>query len=81
MSLVAESPGSAGRLGVALSNEVPVAESVRLAKTAEELGFSEVWVPESRHGRSVTSVVGAIAGATSRIGLGLGVVNPFWRHP
>jgi 5,10-methylenetetrahydromethanopterin reductase len=69
------------RLGLALSNEAPVAETVSLARQAEELGFSEVWLPESGHGRGVFTVAASVAAATSRIGIGIGVVNPFWRHP
>jgi 5,10-methylenetetrahydromethanopterin reductase len=69
------------RYGVALSNEVPLAESVALARRAEELGFDEVWIPESRHGRSATTAAAVLARETVRIGLGVGVVNPFWRHP
>jgi len=69
------------RFGVALSNEVPLAESVSLARRAEELGFDEVWTPESRHGRSATTAAAVLARETERIGIGVGVVNPFWRHP
>jgi 5,10-methylenetetrahydromethanopterin reductase len=69
------------RFGVAMSNEVPLTETLALAKRAEELGFAEVWVPESRHGRSATSAAAALARETDRIGIGVGVVNPFWRHP
>jgi 5,10-methylenetetrahydromethanopterin reductase len=69
------------RFGVALSNEVPLAESVALALRAQELGFDEVWVPESRHGRSATTAAAVLARETDRIGIGVGVVNPFWRHP
>ena len=69
------------RFGVALSNEVPLEESVALARRAEELGFDEVWVPESRHGRSATTAAAVLARETERIGIGVGVVNPFWRHP
>jgi 5,10-methylenetetrahydromethanopterin reductase len=69
------------RVGVALSNEVPLTESIALARRAEELGFDEVWVPESRHGRSATTAAAVLARETSRIGIGVGVVNPFWRHP
>jgi 5,10-methylenetetrahydromethanopterin reductase len=69
------------RLGVALSNEVPLAESISLARRAEELGFDEVWTPESRHGRSATTAAAVLARETERIGIGVGVVNPFWRHP
>jgi 5,10-methylenetetrahydromethanopterin reductase len=69
------------RLGLALANEGPLRETVALARRAEELGLAEVWVPESSHGRSVTSVVATLAAHTHQIGLGVGVVNPFWRHP
>ena len=67
--------------GVALSNEVPLAESIALARRAEELGFDEVWVPESLHGRSATTAAAVLARETKRVRLGVGVVNPFWRHP
>ena len=74
-------PSDRARLGVALSNEGPLVESIELARRAEELGFDEVWVPESRHGRSATTAAAVLARETSRIGIGVGVVNPFWRHP
>jgi 5,10-methylenetetrahydromethanopterin reductase len=69
------------RLGLSLANEGLVGETVALARLAEQLGFDEVWLPESGHGRGMFSVASAIATATSRIGLGIGIVNPFWRHP
>lgn len=69
------------RLGLALSNESPVVETVALACRAEQLGLSEVWLPESGHGRGVFTVAASVAAATQRIKLGIGVVNPFWRHP
>ncbi len=72
---------AAVRLGLALSNEVPIVETVALARQAEQLGLSEVWLPESSHGRGVFSVASAVAAATQRIKIGIGIVNPFWRHP
>jgi 5,10-methylenetetrahydromethanopterin reductase len=69
------------RLGLALSNEAPIAETVALACRAEELGFSEVWLPESGHGRGLFTVAASVAAATRRVQIGIGVVNPFWRHP
>jgi 5,10-methylenetetrahydromethanopterin reductase len=69
------------RLGLALSNEVPVSETVALARQAEQLGLDEVWLPESGHGRGVFTVAAHVAAATSRIKIGVGIVNPFWRHP
>ena len=58
-----------------------MADTVAIATRAEELGFEEVWLPESRHGRGVFTVAALVASATSRIGIGIGIVNPFWRHP
>jgi 5,10-methylenetetrahydromethanopterin reductase len=69
------------RLGLALANEGLIKQTVALACRAEQLGLSEVWVPESAHGRSVTTVAATLAAHTQQIGLGVGVVNPFWRHP
>jgi 5,10-methylenetetrahydromethanopterin reductase len=69
------------RLGLALSNEVPVAETVALARRAEQLGLSEVWLPESGHGRGLFTVAASVAAATQRVKIGIGIVNPFWRHP
>jgi 5,10-methylenetetrahydromethanopterin reductase len=69
------------RLGISLSNEVPLADTVQLAEAAERLGLAEVWLPESRHGRGVFTVAAQVAARTSRLGIGIGIVNPFWRHP
>jgi 5,10-methylenetetrahydromethanopterin reductase len=64
-----------------LSNEAPVTETLAMARLAEQLGFSEVWLPESGHGRGVFTVAASVAAATQHIKIGIGVVNPFWRHP
>lgn len=69
------------RLGLALSNEVPLAHSVELAQRAEALGLEDVWLAESSHGRTATTAGTVLGRATGRIGVGLGVLNPFWRHP
>ena len=69
------------RIGISLSNEGPIVETVALARLAEELGLAEVSLPESRHGRGVFTVASQVAAATERIVIGIGVVNPFWRHP
>jgi 5,10-methylenetetrahydromethanopterin reductase len=69
------------RLGLSLSNETPIRDTVALACQAEQLGLSEVWLPESGHGRGLFTVAAAVAAATRRISIGIGIVNPFWRHP
>src|SRR5205085_12589592 len=78
-------------LGYALSSEEhPPAELVRLARAAEDAGFSFALIPDhfhpwtDRQGESafVWSVVGAIAQSTERLRLGTGVTCPTIRiHP
>lgn len=69
------------RLGVSVSNEAPVASTIELATAAEELGLAELWLPESGHGRGLFTVAAQVAAGTQRLGIGIGIVNPFWRHP
>src|SRR5207302_8458371 len=38
-------------------------------------------LPESGHGRGLFTVASSLAAHTTRIKIGIGVVNPFWRHP
>jgi 5,10-methylenetetrahydromethanopterin reductase len=60
----------------------PPARLVTIAKLAEELGFSCVWVGDSQMiWREAYVVLGAIAQATSRIGVATGVTNPLTRDP
>ena len=54
---------------------------VEYARMAEELGFSACWVPEDYFFRGAFTIASAMACSTSRIRIGLGVVNPFTRHP
>ena len=68
-------------LGLSLSNEGPVDATVALARTADELGFDEVSLPESRLFRSVTTTAAAVLSRTSRITIRVGIANPVTRHP
>jgi 5,10-methylenetetrahydromethanopterin reductase len=57
-------------------------ESARLARLAEDLGCSSVWVAdEGLSGRDVFVTMTAIAAATSGARVGTGLVNPYTRHP
>jgi 5,10-methylenetetrahydromethanopterin reductase len=56
-------------------------EFVAHAKRAEELGFGTFWIPEDPFYRGAFTVASAIACGTSKIKIGLGIVNPFLRHP
>ena len=51
------------------------------AKLAEELGYGTYWVPEDYFFRGAFSLASAVACSTRRMRVGLGVVNPYTRHP
>jgi 5,10-methylenetetrahydromethanopterin reductase len=69
-------------ISVNLMPEAPVGVLVDLAKTAEELGYSRVWVyDEGLAMRDVYVALTAIAAATSKVHIGTGITNPYTRHP
>ncbi len=72
--------GTVREFGVAIEN-LDAREFVRHAKLAEELGFGTFWVPEDPFYRGAFTIASAIAAATSTVKVGLGVVNPYTRHP
>lgn len=69
-------------LGLRLGNEPEMspADIQSLAALAEELGYGEVWMTEG-NGRDSLTQLTAIATATSRIGLGTGILPMFSRTP
>lgn len=69
------------RLGLLLSGARPAREAVGLARDAEQAGMRDIWVSEDYFERGAFAVAGAVAAATERIRIGVGVVNPFTRHP
>ncbi|TXK16965.1 LLM class flavin-dependent oxidoreductase [Homoserinibacter sp. GY 40078] len=68
------------RIGVAPSGRRSAADAVTLARLAEDAGLDEVWVSEDYLERGAFAVAGAMAAVTSRVRVGLGVVNPWTRH-
>jgi len=67
----------------------PVQETVAMAKACEQAGFDAFWIAEaypwwrkhSFEARSSTAVLAVIAGQTTRIQLGWGIISPYTRHP
>ncbi|MDO8433206.1 MAG: LLM class flavin-dependent oxidoreductase [Candidatus Binatus sp.] len=51
------------------------------AKRAEEMGFGTFWVPEDPFMRGAFTLAAAVACSTSKMKVGLGIVNPYTRHP
>ncbi len=70
------------RLGVNLGYRLTadVQALAETTRTAESLGYSVAWVAEA-YGSDSTSVLGYLAGQTSRIGLGAGVMQIPARSP
>jgi 5,10-methylenetetrahydromethanopterin reductase len=78
-------PGSASshplRFAVSLRSDRPVAETIEHARLAESLGYTEIWTNENGHHRGIFTTASTIAARTTTAGIGLGIVNPFHRHP
>lgn len=58
-----------------------LAQTVRLAARAEELGFGTLWIAEDYFYGGAFATATACAAVTSRIRIGIGVINPYTRHP
>jgi 5,10-methylenetetrahydromethanopterin reductase len=69
------------RFAVSLQNDRPVAETIEHAQLAEALGYPEIWTNENGHYRGIFTVASTIAAHTRTAQIGLGIVNPFHRHP
>jgi 5,10-methylenetetrahydromethanopterin reductase len=69
------------RFAVSLQNDRPVAEIIEQARLAESLGYPEIWTNENGHYRGIFTVASTIAAHTTSARIGLGIVNPFHRHP
>lgn len=54
---------------------------IRCARLAEDLGYKTFWVPEDPYFRGGFSLASAIAASTESIRIGIGIVNPYTRHP
>jgi 5,10-methylenetetrahydromethanopterin reductase len=69
------------RLGLMLSGARPAPDAVAVARRAEAAGISDIWISEDYFERGAMGVAGAVVTATSTARIGLGVVNPWTRHP
>lgn len=69
------------KVGFAPSGARRADEAVAVAVAVEQAGFDEVWLSEDYFERGAFALAGAVASSTSRVALGIGVVNPWTRHP
>lgn len=68
-------------LGLLMAGHSEVSALADLAVTAEDLGFTHVWMADERFYREVYSLLAVIATRTRRIGVGPCVTDPYSRHP
>jgi 5,10-methylenetetrahydromethanopterin reductase len=54
---------------------------ITYARLAEELGYNTFWVPEDPYFRGGFALASAIAASTTSMRIGLGIINPYTRHP
>ncbi len=69
------------KLSVRLSGGVDPRRAIDLAEIADANGYESVWFAENAFNRGVLPAASACAAATSRVGIGIGVLNPYNRHP
>lgn len=68
-------------LGVALMGHGMPGRTVEHARAAERAGLASVWIIEDYFHPGAYAVAAAAAAVTERVTVGLGVVNPYTRHP
>jgi 5,10-methylenetetrahydromethanopterin reductase len=73
--------GSGPSLGAVLLGERTAGHVVERARAAERAGLDSLWFIEDYFQTGAFAVAGAAAAVTTRLGLGLGVLNPYTRHP
>lgn len=67
--------------GMAMTGVFPVREGVELAKVTEEVNLGSAWFAEDYFFRGGIPYLAAASMVTNEIRIGLGVVNPYSRHP
>jgi 5,10-methylenetetrahydromethanopterin reductase len=68
-------------ISIRVSGAVEPRRCVELAKTADEAGLMATWFAENPFQRGIMATAGTCAAATRRMRIGVGVVNPYMRHP
>jgi 5,10-methylenetetrahydromethanopterin reductase len=69
------------KLSVRLSGGAAPRRCIDLAKVADANGYDSIWFAENPFNRGVLPAASACAAATARIRIGVGVFNPYNRHP
>ena len=72
---------SINSLGIAFPGGMSGEELLKTVKQAEADGFRSCWISEDYYFGGAMATAGAIAAVTEKIGIGIGVVNPYTRNP
>jgi 5,10-methylenetetrahydromethanopterin reductase len=67
--------------GIAIHAGYPPDQLMQIVQRAERLGFTQVWVADEGLYRDPYATLTVAALSTSTIQLGIGVTNPYTRHP
>ncbi|MCY3907156.1 MAG: LLM class flavin-dependent oxidoreductase [Anaerolineaceae bacterium] len=69
------------RFGFGFVPSLPPADSLRVVRLGERLGYEMAWIPDQTFYRDPFLVMAHWAQATENIQLMIGVTNPYTRHP
>ncbi len=65
------------KLALGFNPILNVSEQAKVAANADAAGYDSIWMHQSVFQRDVVTYISAMAGATSRIRIGSGVINTF----
>jgi 5,10-methylenetetrahydromethanopterin reductase len=68
-------------LGVRAHGDLDPQSCIAIAEAAETHGFASLWFAENPFQRGLMPAASACAVTTRRVRIGLGIVNPYTRHP
>ena len=71
----------ARRVGLGLAARGDVADTVKWAERARSAGLESIWFHDSYFERDAVTYATAVAAQVEDLGIGLGALNPFTRHP
>ncbi|OBI40459.1 LLM class flavin-dependent oxidoreductase [Mycobacterium sp. E796] len=69
------------RVGLLIAGTRSAADAVAVAQAAEHAGVAEIWVSEDYFENGAFVLAAAVASVTTRPNVGVGVINPWTRHP
>lgn len=69
------------QFGVGFKGENDINSTIAYAKIADDLGYQQCWVAEDYFFAGAFTMATACAANTKNINIGIGVLNPFTRHP